>query len=369
MSTRKKNFRGLRLWQKSLIVLVGIVAIIAISFAILIGYLHFTEFKPNKEMRLDINSKYNIQSIEMNKNLKVMTWNIGYGGLDKNTDFFMDGGKNVKAISKNSVKSNLYGISKEINNINPDFALLQEVDRNSSRSYGIDNLKEIKNNSNTWDYDSTFAYNYKVKYIPYPMPPLGKVNSGINTLSKYKIKDATRVKLPNPFTWPTRLANLKRCISINRIPIKSSDKELVLINLHLEAYDSGEGKKAQTAMLKEYLNKEIKKGNYVIAGGDFNQTFSDVNVSHFKKLKNVWQPPLLEQKEFDNNWEFLMDAKEPTCRSLDKPLSSLDPQKFQFYAIDGFIISKNIEINKLETKNLKFKNSDHNPVILDFKLK
>jgi len=45
----------------------------------------------------------------------------------------------------------------------------------------------------------------------------------------------------------------------------------VLVNLHLEAYDSGEGKIAQTKLLVEFLEQEYAKGNYVIAGGDFNQ--------------------------------------------------------------------------------------------------
>lgn len=47
------------------------------------------------------------------------------------------------------------------------------------------------------------------------------------------------------------------------------------MNLHLEAYDDGEGKEAQTAMLLQILQEEYVKGNYVIAGGDFNQSFPD----------------------------------------------------------------------------------------------
>ena len=58
-----------------------------------------------------------------------------------------------------------------------------------------------------------------------------------------------------------------------------SDKELVIVNVHLEAYDSGEGKEAQTKMLAELLKKEQEAGNYVIAGGDFNQAFSNVDIS------------------------------------------------------------------------------------------
>ena len=38
---------------------------------------------------------------------------------------------------------------------------------------------------------------------------------------------------------------------------------LVAVNLHLEAYDDGEGKAAQTAMLFDILEEEYAKGNYV----------------------------------------------------------------------------------------------------------
>ena len=55
----------------------------------------------------------------------------------------------------------------------------------------------------------------------------------------------------------------------------------MLVNLHLEAYDSGEGKIAQTKLLVEFLEQEYAKGNYVIAGGDFNQTFSREDMEQY----------------------------------------------------------------------------------------
>ena len=43
----------------------------------------------------------------------------------------------------------------------------------------------------------------------------------------------------------------------------------MVFNLHLEAYDNGEGKIAQSKKLADVLSQEYAKGNYVIAGGDF----------------------------------------------------------------------------------------------------
>ena len=46
---------------------------------------------------------------------------------------------------------------------------------------------------------------------------------------------AEKIQLPCPFKWPVRLANFKRCLLLSRIPIKDSDKELVIINLVISA--------------------------------------------------------------------------------------------------------------------------------------
>ena len=58
-----------------------------------------------------------------------------------------------------------------------------------------------------------------------------------------------------------------------RIDVNETDKQLVIINLHLEAYDDGSAREKQMKVLKDIMVKEYEKGNYVIVGGDFNQTF------------------------------------------------------------------------------------------------
>ena len=158
---------------------------------------------------------------------------------------------------------------------------------------------------------------------------------------------------------------------VNRVPIANSDKELVLVNLHLEAYDDGEGKAAQTAQLRELLEEEAAKGNYVIAGGDFNQVFSNCDTSAYPLVsEDMWTPGVIDVTEFGENLQFVTDNSTPSCRSLDKPLvdNDSDPSVFQYYMIDGFIVSDNLTIDSVETKDLGFKNSDHNPVIMNVTL-
>ena len=172
------------------------------------------------------------------------------------------------------------------------------------------------------------------------------------------------------FKYPVRIANLKRCLMVNRVPVEKSDKELVLVNLHLEAYDDGEGKIEQTGMLKEYLRQEVDKGNYVIAAGDFNQVFSGIDEDLYPIInEDYWKPGVIDTTEFGEDLHFEVDGRIPSCRLLNEPYDYDNKDNFQHYLIDGYIVSSNIEVKSVETLNLKFKNADHNPVLLKLKLK
>ena len=119
-----------------------IVLIIAIAFAGLIAFISLTEYKPDKVERVRI---YGDSSKEVNKDepIKIMSWNIGYGALGDNADFFMDGGNHVLTSSKNRVKKNIKSISGEIRKQSPDITMIQEVDKDSRRSYHINQVEKL----------------------------------------------------------------------------------------------------------------------------------------------------------------------------------------------------------------------------------
>ena len=293
----------------------------------------------------------------------VMTWNVGYGALDERQDCYWDGGKGVDGESKAIVQENIDAIRDRIQTIDPDLLFLQELDVDSKRSYRIDELASFQNAFGKDACACSFAENFKAGFVPLPLyNPTGRVEAGIAIFSKYAVSSATRIQLPIPFSWPMKLFNLKRCLLINRLPISNSDKELVLINLHLEAYDDGEGKARQLAMLMDTMQAEYDKGNYVIAGGDFNQTFSTVDQQKYPKRDN-WVCPVIAAENYPS-FTFRMDDAHPTCRSLFTPYANADRAGFQYYMIDGFIVSNNITIQSLETLDLGFQNTDHNPVVL-----
>lgn len=340
--------------------------IIVILVGGMIGFLSVTEFKPDDRMAAEIQGEA-ASEISAGDSFRIMSWNIGYGALGDNADFFMDGGKMVNTADEDRVESNMDGIISIIDTTAPDIFFIQEIDQDSSRSHHINELERLQ--SYFTSHCSSFANNFKVAFLPYPVPPMGKVDSGVATFSAYPVTSAERVQLPIPFSWPVRMANLKRCVLESRIPVAGTDKELVLVNLHLEAYDDGEGKAAQTKMLAELLQAEAEKGNYVIAGGDFNQIFSSADTEAYPAQEGKWQPGVIDVSEIGGDWQFMMDSAVPTCRSLDQPLEGADTENFQYYLIDGFIVSGNIKIGSVETLDLGFVVSDHNPVVMDLKLK
>lgn len=352
---------------KRVLIGIGVVAGVLIAgFLILILVLTVAEYRPEDEETVAVNGSSS-KKVSVGDSISVMSWNIGYGALGDNADFFMDGGSDVMSSDKQRVEENLEGIASAIRKENPDLVMMQEVDLDSKRSHYVDERQELLNRLS--GYQDSFAYNYKVFYVPYPLPTIGKVECGLCTLSSFEVESSRRISLPCPFKYPVRLCNLKRCLMVNRIPVEGSDKELVLVNLHLEAYDSGEGKAAQTAVLRTFLEQELELGNYVIAGGDFNQAFSNVDTSMYPLTsEDVWKPALVETEEFSDRLHFLMDTGVPSCRSLDRPYAGADPDGFQYYMIDGFIVSDNLAVETMETLDLNFRYSDHNPLLLQVTL-
>ncbi len=349
-------------------VILSILLVLVLAVVLLFGFLAITEFKPDAEMAAAVSAPLTgdaAKEVRSGDTLSIVTWNIGYGALGDNADFFMDGGKGVKTADKARVTRNMNGIMGRLAELKPDFIFLQETDQNSTRSSHIDETELMRETFG--GYESSFANNFKVAFLPYPVPPIGKVDSGIMTLSKYGITDSKRISLPCPFAWPVSMANLKRCLLVTRIPAENG-RELVLVNLHLEAYDSGEGKIAQTKQLADFLAEEANKGNYVIAGGDFNQIFSDADGTKYPAQEGKWAAGEIDVTAFDDSLNCLMDETVPTCRSLDQPYIGADKVTFQYYLIDGFIVSNNVSVNDLHTLDEGFVCTDHNPVRIEFVL-
>ena len=225
--------------KKILKILLLLVLVVVLALGGLIGWLSATEYRPASIEALAPLSDAAADKLGEGAELNNLCWNIGYAGLGAGSDFIMDGGENMRAADKAAVQNYLAGIGETVKRGDYDLVLLQEVDTNSSRTYKINEAAALASG------DAYHALNYSCPWVPNPntlvIEPNGRVNSALMTISNYAVDSAERQSLPCPFTWPLRIANLKRCLLVSYLPIEGSDSQLVLVNLHLEAYDSGEG--------------------------------------------------------------------------------------------------------------------------------
>jgi len=348
--------------KKSLIGFIGILFISTIAF---FAFVTVVDYRPDLIETVDINGQETATLLK-GDTIEISTWNIGYAGLGAAEDFFMDDGKKSRPDDKVIAENYLKGILNTIKFINTEVTMLQEVDIYSKRSYYMNELEAIASIKENENY--SFAKNYDVKFVPVPFPPLGRVKSGIATFSQYEILNSERYAFEGNYAWPKSTVMLDRCFMVSRITIEESDEDLILINAHFSAYDDGSLRASQLAAIKEFMINTYDEGNYVIIGGDWNQTFEFIDTEAFPLYEEgkFYMPSIIKNEWLPEDWQWGIDEDQPTYRLLN---TAYVKGETQVGIIDGFLVSPNIEIKSVETLNLAFENSDHNPVIAKFELK
>ncbi|PKQ66229.1 endonuclease [Labilibaculum manganireducens] len=196
--------------------------------------------------------------------LKVMTWNIKFGG--GRIDFFFDCHGNRVIMEKSEVLDNMSMLSEKIREVNPDILFIQEADVNAKRSAFVDQVQYLLDNTD-FNY-AAYASQWKAKYIP--SDGIGKMDSGNAILSKWKFTDAKRTPLPliQSQNFIVRYFYLKR--NILEINLEHKGEAIKLLTTHLSAYAKDDTKKIQLEILKNYVDSLNQKGQKFILGGDFN---------------------------------------------------------------------------------------------------
>ena len=363
-------------WQK-LLLAVGCVltafVLLAAGYCIYV-FAQYYRLEDNLSLAVLDNSA---QLLTGEQEYRITTLNMGFGAYDNKFSFFMDEavtkngkkvtGKYSRGSSKEQVISNFDRALNQLSVTDGDFFFMQEVDRRGDRSYKLDQAAMARNYFN--GYGSVFAQNYDSAYLYYPFNrPIGKSLSGTMFFSRYFIEDSVRRSLPISQKFD-KFFDLDRCISISRVPIFQSDKYLVLINVHLSAYDGGGVIRAlQFEMLGEILAGEREKGNYIVVGGDFNLdlmnsagTFPSVyqTPDWLKSMPAGVLPSGFAVVEPENRREVA------TCRTANQPYKEGEDY---LAIVDGFIVSDNIQVTEAKNVDCGFVFSDHNPVTMSFKL-
>ena len=297
---------------------------------------------------------------------KIVSYNIGFGAYEVDYDFFMDGGTQSRAVSKERLDANLNNIAAYLKAQNADLYIIQEVDIGSTRSYNLDEREYLTSALENKSY--IFGQNYDSPYLFYPVTcPHGASKSGIMTFSFAEVKQAERIELPIE-TGVSKLLDLDRCYTKSRVSVEGG-KDLVIYNFHLSAYTT------DGTIATEQLNKvladmqsEYEAGNYVVGGGDFNKDllgdmdhpFGDFDIEY------TWAQPIPEGT-FDGysislSAPFDSENKVPSCRNADAPYHA-----GQFViTIDGFLVSDNVTAVSSAVLDTGFLYSDHNPVEMTF---
>ena len=332
-----------------------------------LGYVIFSYSRLEDNINIETAKTGLNTAVKSGETYTAVIQNLGFGAYTQDFTFFMDGGTESWAKSKDSVIDCINSAADEAEKYQPDFILFQEVDFDSTRSYHVNQREILESRFDV--YSSAFAVNYHSSFLFYPFTqPHGASNSGILTLSRYNITSSLRRSLPISDSF-SKFLDLDRCYSISRVPVDNG-KELVIFNVHLSAYGgSDEIRAAQMGMLFDDIKKEYDKGNYCLCGGDFNHDFTGDSTQKLNGGAEVdfgWAQPfpmdLLPECiiRCDSYTQLI-----PTCRNCDIPYK---PGNFTII-VDGFLVTDNIGVVSVENINTEFVYSDHNPVVLKFNLK
>ncbi len=345
---------------------------------------------------LNINHNSSLNELKTDTTYKITSYNVGFGAYSQDYTFFLDDGYDLNgnityghystAKSKDEVNFNINGAVSCVKSLDVDFALFQELDTDSTRSYHIDENKMICDSFT--NFDNIHACNYHSAFLPYPLYDMhGRSTAGLTTLSKYKINEAKRIELTIA-SGIKKYTELDRCYSYSVIDVNNG-KKLYLVNLHLSAYDEG-GKirSKQLSELNEFFKERKENDDYVVLGGDFNQDLITYNPDYSyntttnKAFNNITKTPSWVYTVFNEDgsspfiegFKVVANDNHPSNRSNNVEWGDVTNY---VTVIDGFIISDNVELvtsRNITTKNGNkglegFAYSDHEPIYMEFKLK
>ena len=353
-------------WVKILLIILLAVVLLAAAY---VAYVFISYHRIGDQPLTPVQTPDTAPSLSAGEAYTLVSWNIGFGAYEEDYGFFMDGGTESRAWSKERLTANMDAIAGYLKQQDADFYLLQEVDTDATRSYHVDEREPLY--AALFDKSSVFCQNYDSPYLLYPLTkPHGASQSGLLTFAPVNIAAANRVELPVEGGF-MKLLDLDRCYSVSRIPAEGG-KELVLYDLHLSAYTSdGTIATEQLKLLLADMQAEYDAGNYVVGGGDFNKDLLPGGSTQYFGVDTgdyTWAQPirsdLIEATEL--TLVAPVDPEKPvaSCRNADGPYTQTQLR----LTVDGFLVSPNVEVADSEVVDLQFASSDHNPVRMTFRL-
>lgn len=197
--------------------------------------------------------------------LRVMTWNIKFGG--GRIDFFFDCYGDRVLMRSEEVTANLQGLARKIRQVDPDILLLQEVDVRSKRGAFIDQVQ--------WLLDHTqlsfgaYASQWRADFVP--SDGIGAMDDGNAILSRWPLLHAKRIALPlrQDQDALTAYFYLRRNLLTAEIALPRGPR-VGIVATHSEAYSKDGTKRKHIERFHAEALHMAESTDLVIAGGDLN---------------------------------------------------------------------------------------------------
>lgn len=225
----------------------------------------------NNWQKADYNQvkQFSEKSFSDTDTLSVMTYNIGWlSGMTNNLPV---------AREKSMYAQNLLTAVDVLGKYHPDIIGFQEIDIRAKRSFFYnqpDSLAKYLNYPN-----GALAVNWDKKYVPFPYWPIkyhfGYLISGQYVMSDLEILKNEIIILPKPINAPFYYNAFYLDRLIQKTWIKTNEGELLVMNMHLEAFDLETRIIHVDRVIEEYLKYADKMP--VLAIGDFNSSAIDAN--------------------------------------------------------------------------------------------
>lgn len=244
---------------------IGLVALAVV----LAGATYLLTYHPEDVEAGSVTCPGSVKPLEPGQQVRVMSWNVQYlAGRGYVFWYDVSGGDGPdRRPTKVSLARTLQDVAEAIRQEDPDVVLLQEVDRSSARTDGVDQLAQLKARLAGAYPCAASAYYWKARFVPHPKI-MGQVGMSLGVLSKTSIASATRYQLPHICGDPVTVAfNFDRAVLATELPVRG-EKSLTVLDTHLDAFAQGcDTMQQQVSAVQDVLAGTT--GPWVL-GGDFN---------------------------------------------------------------------------------------------------
>jgi endonuclease/exonuclease/phosphatase family metal-dependent hydrolase len=287
--------------------------------------------------------------------LELLIWNIGYAGLGAESDFIADGGKSFLPPSARIVRKNLAGIEKTLRASAAGVIILPEAARGTPLTWWIDVLGAL--DKALPGRERIFSADVLTKYLPWPF----RFEHGVAIYSRNLIGVFSAEPLPLEPAQAGGLYQRAYSARIVRLPVEGKS-DWGVIAVHLAAFDENAAvRRSQLAAVFELAKALHGEGVPVIIGGDFNLTLADTSFPNTTSAEDrAWVQPF-PRDLLPAGWQIVTDPTAPSVRTNER---AYKPGQNYTGIVDGYIVSPDVWVEKVETLDQKFQFADHQPVRL-----